>query len=110
MQSKFFAIKVLIELVENGMILTDQHHSNIDEMMRMAFKAIMRHRQESEYAETELINLGLTIRHAKLVIGEGALVYQTRHDGKQHTTDELLEVDGTAYFPKHVVEQMKGMI
>ena len=108
--SVYRALKQLINLVENGMILTGQPDSYLDEMVRMAVKALLRHRQESEYAETELINLGLSIRHAKLAIGEGALVYQTRHDGEHHTTDEIMEWDDTAFFPKAIVEQMKGMI
>jgi hypothetical protein len=107
MQSKFIALENITKLVRDGMALTGQPKECLDAEMTHFIKILKRHRKESEYAETEVINLGLSVRYAHLDhLGDGALVYQTRVDGQHHTTPIIMQWEDVSFFPRHIVEQL----
>lgn len=111
MQSKFLAIKALVDLVIDGMKLVGTPMERFDDIMESVIKTLSRHRQESGYAETELFHIGYSVRHIELWSMDGAIIFPTRHDGKIHLNDELVgDIENTLYFSKGIIEQMKGMI
>lgn len=106
MQSLYCALYELITLVRNGMKLMDVPNDRLDSLMQDHIRTLKRHRQESEYAETEMLHTGLSVRHINEGFFNGAIVYQTKLDGKQHLTNEFIEEEGTVYFPKDIIERL----